>query len=273
MTVLNSTHDIAVVDDVVIKRFTSWNRGEAPREWRGLALLDRFAPGLAPRPIEAALEAEPPEVTMSRIDGSPLRGTVVSRPAIRALARALSTVHDAVPSSILNEVPVGAWTATRVDAHVRERMTELPDTLCPLAARAALTAGKQWLMGTSLKAVSTPDAIVPVFGLTDGNIANYLYDGSTVRLLDFEDSGRSDRAFELAEIAGHPSTWVDSTFNVDYFLSQFDLAEAEQARVQYLRRLNALLWLDGLLADNEPSHRNPPGAALRQADRVLALLG
>ncbi|MGW9043663.1 hypothetical protein ACWGQL_14075 [Streptomyces lydicus] len=191
MTARRSTHHVHLADSAVTKRFTSWGHGEALREWRGLTLLHRFAPGIAPAPLTAALDAEPPEVTMSRIGGTPLRGTVVSRPALRALARTLSAVHRAVPGQALAAIPTG---------------------------------------------------------------------------------GRSDRAFELAEISSHLSTWVDSTFDVGFFLGLFPLTEAESARIEHLRRLNALLWLGGLLSDTGTPRRNPPGTAERQAERLLALL-
>lgn len=273
MTVLGSTHDIDLTGDVVVKRFVSWDRGEAAREWQGLTLLHRFAPGIAPRPIEAALDADPLRMTMARIDGSPLRGSVVSRSAVRALAAALSAVHEAVPGTVLAKLPDGAWGADRVDARVRQWTTRRPNGPWPPMVGRALAAGEQWLAGTSLESVSGADAVVPVFGLADGNIANYLYDGTGARLVDFEDSGRSDRAFELAEIIGHPSTWVDSTFDVDFFLDRFDFTQAEQARLDHLRRLIALLWLCGLLDDNGTSRRNPSGTTERQAERVMALLG
>ncbi|MFI0787640.1 phosphotransferase family protein [Streptomyces lydicus] len=272
MTALRSTHQLHLTESVVTKRFTSWGHGEALREWRGLTLLHRYAPGTAPAPLTAALDAEPPEVTMSRIDGTPLRGTVVSRPALRALARTLSAVHRAVPGQVVAATPTGAWHARRVDTHVRDRLARRPVGSWEPVVREALAAGKRWLACARLEAVSGADAVHPVFGLTDGNIANYLYDGDRVRLVDLEDAGRSDRAFELAEIGSHLSTWVDSTFDVDFFLGRFPLTEAESARIGYLRRLNALLWLGKLLSDNGTPRRNPPGTAERQAERVLALL-
>jgi hypothetical protein len=42
-----ATHELTLTD-VVVKRFRSYDQGEHRREWRGLHLLDRYAPGLAP---------------------------------------------------------------------------------------------------------------------------------------------------------------------------------------------------------------------------------
>ncbi|NGN70421.1 aminoglycoside phosphotransferase [Streptomyces sp. A7024] len=116
----------------------------------------------------------------------------------------------------------------------------------------------------------------PVFGMSDGNLSNYLWDTADhrVRLVDFETSGRSDRVFELAEITEHISTWVDTDFDVDRdFLAHFDLSPAEAARLLECRRLIALIWLH-LLLHNEGAHRrNPLGSYKQQAARLTALLG
>ncbi|MFF4649032.1 hypothetical protein [Streptomyces sp. NPDC001380] len=91
--------------------------------------------------------------------------------------------------------------------------------------------------------------------------------------MDFEISGRSDRAFELAEIAEHVSTWVDGSLDVPAFLGRFALALAEAHRLEGLRRLFALIRLLMLLPDAPGHARNPAGTLERQARRLLAPLG
>lgn len=66
--------------------------------------------------------------------------------------------------------------------------------------RAAFDVAAGWLGRTS---EPDPGAFTPVFGQGDGNLANFLWDGHRARLVDFEDSGRSDRAFELATFVEH----------------------------------------------------------------------
>jgi aminoglycoside phosphotransferase (APT) family kinase protein len=58
-----------------------------------------------------------------------------------------------------------------------------------------------------------------VLGHGDPNLANFLWDGSQLRLVDFEDSGPGDRAFELALLTEHLSAWLDSGLETDDFLS------------------------------------------------------
>src|SRR5690606_1863415 len=61
------THHIEFRGDVVIKRYRSWDRGEPGREWTALKLLAEHAPGVAPSPVRAMLDADPPAIVMSRL--------------------------------------------------------------------------------------------------------------------------------------------------------------------------------------------------------------
>jgi hypothetical protein len=53
-----------------------------------------------------------------------------------------------------------------------------------------------------------------VLGHGDPCLANFLWDAGQVRLVDFEDSGPSDRAFELAILTEHISAWSDASLDV-----------------------------------------------------------
>ena len=77
--------------------------------------------------------------------------------------------------------------------------------------------------------------------------------GRTVTALD---SGRSDRAIELAE---HRSGRVDSTLDVPALLGYFDMVVEESARLRELRCLLTLLWLVMLLPDRPGHACNPAG--------------
>jgi Ser/Thr protein kinase RdoA (MazF antagonist) len=129
--------------------------------------------------------------------------------------------------------------------------------------RAALDAALRWL---ALAAEPT-GPFTPVFGQSDGNLANLLWDGERVRLVDFEDSGRSDRAFELASLTEHISVWHDNGIDAAALLGRFDLSAAESARVAFFRRAFAIFWLLVL------RKRAAGGPTLnQQADRLLGLL-
>lgn len=135
-----------------------------------------------------------------------------------------------------------------------------------------MESGARWLAREGERRLSAAE-VPSVFGSGDGNLANYLWDGARVRVVDFEDSGRSDAAFELAEITEHVGSWVEHPLDVSGFLGRFDLSPAEVARLPDCRRLLALVWLFLLAGEDAAAPRNPPGTAKRQAGRVLALLG
>ncbi|MGW0802074.1 phosphotransferase family protein [Nonomuraea sp. NPDC002799] len=244
--------------DLVTKRYVPGKPGAAACEWRALRLLAEHAPGLAPEPIAF----EDGVVTMSRVDGVPLRGLFAGDEHVAAMAGALAELHSAVPRHVLRAVPVRPWQREALVGRLRPRCASWQPR-DPLADRAVLE-GLRWLDGWD----PGESGITPVFGGGDGNLANFLWDGVRVRIVDFEESGRSDLAFELAELAEHVSMWVDG--EVADVTRRFELSPPEERRLRECRKLLTLVWFF-LLSHESP--RNPPGTFQRQAERVLAGLG
>jgi hypothetical protein len=104
-----------------------------------------------------------------------------------------------------------------------------------LVERALMEAGK-WLHGPEISSL-TRESAEPVFTQADGNLGNVLWDGARCSVVDFEDCGVSDPAYEVADLAEHVSVWL-------------------------------LMLLPG----NAGHARNPAGSVERQADRLLSLL-
>ena len=113
----------------------------------------------------------------------------------------------------------------------------------------------------------------PVFAQCDPNLANHLWDGHRVHLVDFEASGRGDRATELADFVEHVTVWAHAGIHAEVFLDRFDLNPGERRQITQLRRLFAAFWVMRLLPGGSAYHRNPPGTFERQASRLLGLLG
>jgi aminoglycoside phosphotransferase len=266
-----ATHGLEIRRDVVVKRFCSHARGEPQREWRALRMLARYAPGLAPAPVHAVLDTEPPVVVMSRLPGNAMGAQPLTAGQVAAVAAGIGRLHHAIPPGVLDAVepmPFGPVTAVaRVRAMARARgVPEDP------AARHALRCASEWLELRQVERAAARE-YTAVYGHGDANLANYLHDGGTVRLVDFEDSGRSDRAWELAIFTEHLSVHGCGQVPAELALDHFGTGTAERARIHEYRRLLATFWLLMLLPGGPSHRRNPPGTLQYQAFRLLELLG
>lgn len=215
--------------------------------------LARHAPGLAPEPLSASLDAVPPSIAMSVIPGGP-----VPPDQLDALAVAIARLW-AVPVAGLP--PVCEW---RDDLRFGRLLVDGPRPSGGGVLASAYDAAVAWWSGPDPALLRTrPGALV--LGHRDPNLANYLWDGSRVRIVDFEDATISDLATELAIFAEH---LANRAVDVESFAARFDV---DQPRYWTARRLWAMFWLR-LLLTGSAADRNPPGTAERQAERVLALL-
>src|SRR5687767_9856843 len=73
---MSQTHDLRLDGDVLVKTYTSWDRDEHRREWMVVNHLHAHLPGRVPAPLAQRLDAVPPSVTVSRLPGVPLTGTL-----------------------------------------------------------------------------------------------------------------------------------------------------------------------------------------------------
>ena len=268
-----ATHEITVDagQGVVVKRFRSWSRGEPAREWAALTLLAEFAPDLAPLPVRAALQADPPEIMMSHVRGT-APGAPVTPSEADALGVALHRLWCSVPRARLTPAFGTELMSAAFAGRVRSMAAAArPEPGGPLAQEAFRTSAA-WLASGALdrRRAAGEDAVL---GQGDPNLANFLWDGALMRIVDFEDSGVSDRAFELAVLVEHLSVWPDARLDAAAFLAGFSLTRPERARLAEYRRLAALFWLLMLLPGGPASTRNPPGTLSLQASRLLTLLG
>ena len=274
-----STHGITLEEGTAVKRFRSPAGderrlyGDEPRrEWRALTLLARYAPGLAPRPLRAELDAGPPLIAMSRVPGEPLGPRPATQAQEAAIAAALRRLHHAIPRPALDAVEPAPGSPQllpgRIRAMARACDTERLDPLPRHACQAALA----WLDHAGARPFATA-AGTPVFAQGDPNLANHLWDGHRVHLVDFEASGRGDRATELADFVEHVTVWAHAGIDADAFLGRFDLTAGQRRQVEQLRRLFAAFWVMRLLPGGSAYRRNPPGTLERQASRLLCLLG
>ncbi len=141
----------------------------------------------------------------------------------------------------------------------------------------AKTAGTAWLDSIALSdLVLNSDGERPstesVFSLGDGNLANFIWDGEQCRIVDFEDSGVSQVAFESADFVEHLSVWLNGLVDTNALVEALEMSTSQQARLLNCRRLFAVFWLVMLLPGGRGHRRNPVGTVERQAHRLLDLL-
>ncbi|WP_433050853.1 hypothetical protein [Dactylosporangium sp. CS-033363] len=185
------------------------------------------------------------------------RAALNSGPGVHQQA-ALSDALRRLWSTPCGDLPPRRDHPAELPAVMAERMAGLE---LPGRAGEAAHAARSFLAGLRLGPARTT-----VLGHGDPNLANYLWDGQRIRIVDFEDAGRSDPEFEMADLVEHVGArgadWAG-------FLARFDL---DGDRLLDARRLFATFWLHLLRPGGPAERRNPPGSLDRQAERLLDLL-
>jgi hypothetical protein len=206
---------------------------------------------------------------MSKVPGEPLGNTRVTPEQGRALVMAIRRLF-AVPVS--DDVPERTWGPSTmragVDAWANERR-DLSACVDPALVERAVDSARTWLANESRHNDVVIDAVV---ALGDGNLANVMWDGARCRLIDFEEFGRSDLAYEVADIVEHASSRLGRYLDAEGFIQDLGLSPGQRVRLTYFRRLFAVFWLTMLLPGSRGFERNPTGTTEDQARHVLQLL-
>lgn len=252
------THRVEIDDAVLTKRYASWSRDEPGREWAALNLLSHHAPGLAPIPLDRSrldgTSSGPcrPWVSMTVLPGRSLNGSLT--PAqLDALADAVTTLWSIDPHNLPPiDTPALVERTRTALASLRTGAGVIAD---------AATAAVVWLEG-----FTGFDVRDPVVAHGDPNLANYLWDGDRIRIVDFEDAGRGDRTLELVNLVEHLSGRATDWSSV---VRRFDV---DPDRFRAARCLWAAFWLTLIGPGGPSADRNPPGTAEAQAWRVLELI-
>lgn len=267
---VQSTHEVTIRADTVVKRYRSWDRGEPDREWRALSLLHQLSPGLSPEPLEQRREAGAPCIVMTRLPGEPLGAAPLTPEQVAGLGRTLRRLHTAVPADELTTVPERNWGPVeflaRLQSEVREPHRQVGQTVqAALRAAASLVSGHEMaaLIGSTERSAFTH---------ADGNLGNFLWDGRTCRIVDFEDAGVSDPAYEVADLLEHVSVWIRNLVEAEDLVQSIGFSEQQESQLVGFRRLFAVFWLLMLLPGNPAHARNPKGTVERQACRLLQML-
>lgn len=266
------THELTFTATEVRKRYVSWDRGEADREWDCLTVLAAHAPGVAPRPLHRETDDGRPVVVMERLPGTPLGGGPLTPGQTGSLGHALRRVYgvplDAAVEAGIAERLYGPSTLPREVTDWLSDSCDLAPCQDPRLVRTAVEAAVCWLA----RADALPAPRLVALGTADRKPANVLWDGQTCRLVDFEDGGLSDPAYELADLAEHLAGRLAGILDTEALVDAVGLSPEERERMCAYRPLWAAFWLAMLLPGNRGFRRNPPGTTEAQAQRVLTLL-
>jgi hypothetical protein len=252
---VSQTHQVEITGEHVTKTYVDWHRNEHLREWTALQVISAAKPHLVPAPIDLTLPGPQPSVTMTRLPGTPLTGPLTTA-QLAGLRIALTDLWTIPPTDL---EPIGHPAFAE---RIRRAISTWSGSGVISQAHQAAT---DWLAGPTADELGTP--VHAVIGHGDPNLANYLWDGAQIRIIDFEDSGRSDLTVELANLVEHlASRSTDWTGFVEHFA-------VDPGRLRDARCLFAIFWLTLIRPGGVSAHRNPPGTAEHQAERVLRLLG
>lgn len=147
----------------------------------------------------------------------------------------------------------------------------------PGLIEAAIGAALAWLG----RADALPPTQLVALGIADLNPANIIWDGQTCRLVDFEDGGLTDLAYELADHTEHIAGRLGRPgrtgpvarriLDPEALVDAVGLSLEERERMHRYRPLWAAFWLAMLLPGNGGFRRNPlanvplPGRPFRGA--------
>ena len=265
-----STHGLTIGEHEVRKEFVADHEAEAEREWAILTLLAEHAPGLAPRPIRRD-DGATPVIVMERLPGEPLAPRPLTATQTEALGASLRRLYD-VPVEAVAAAGIGPRNGGAGDpfVEIHARLADHHDlSACrdPERVRTAREMAREWLRNPRL-----PEPRTTALGIADLNPANVLWDGERCRLVDFEDGGLTDPAYELADHVEHLGSRLHGVYDDHALSAAVGLDAGGRERMAAYRPLWAAFWLAMLVPGSASWHRNPPGTAEAQAEHFMALV-
>lgn len=266
-----STHGLTLGEREVRKEFVADHDWEAEREWACLTLLAEHAPGLAPRPLRRE-DGETPVVVMERVPGAPLAPRPLRASQTKALGAALRRLYD-VPVEAVTDAGIGPRRYGAAE-HAQVLVEWLADDPDPGECRDPGLVGEALEVARAFVAAPpVPEPRLTALGIADLNPANVMWDGRAARLLDFEDGGLTDPAYELADHVEHLGSRLPGVYDARALVDAVGLDAEARERMAAYRPLWAVFWLAMLLPGNGGWRRNPPGTTEAQAEHFMALVG
>lgn len=254
---------------VCVKIYQVDDRRRAEREWLSLTFLSGHQASSAPAPLWADPHHEQPAIGMTFLPGRPFPETSERLEPLRALA-AVQRQYTALP--LHGELA----TLERIDSasHYIHRITSIWAPVIKSHPRDALTRDllqilSRWEGSSDTTVLAEPAR--RIFSRGDSNLLNWLWDRSSIRVVDYEFAGHSDLAFDCADLTEHISSRqarIDDQAWAE-IASLAGLGDGDQRRFEAAQRTCALRWLAVLWKQRD----NRPEEFTSQFDRVRSLQG
>ncbi len=210
---------------------------------------------------------------MERLPGRPLGSARLTADQTSSLGAVLRRLYD-VPLAAVRAV--GITERRGGPSGSRRAVTEMlsgPGDLSACRDQTLVRHAVEVTLDWARRHEAVPAPALRVLGIADLNPANVLWDGAACRLVDFEDAGLTDPAYEIADHVEHLAGRRAGVYDADALVDAVGLSGQERDRVRAYRPPWAAFWLGMLLPGNRGFVRNPPGTLEAQATHVLELLG
>jgi hypothetical protein len=254
---------------VCVKIYRVDDRRRAEREWLSLDFLSGHHVQGAPAPLWADPDPGQPAIAMTFLPGRPFPETGDRRGPLRALA-AVQRQYAELP------LPAELAALERIDSasHYIHRITSIWAPVISSHPRDALTRDllqilSEWEDSGDAAVLAEPAR--RIFSRGDSNLLNWLWDGASIRVVDYEFAGYSDLAFDCADLTEHISSreaGIDDQAWAE-IVSLAGLSGHDRRRFEAARRTCALRWLAVLWKQRDTRTEE----FTSQFDRVCRLQG
>ena len=222
--------------DCCIKVFKTDIRQRGQREWESLLYLREKGIDYVPTPYQFATVDGTAVLVMELVGGSHLGHRHLSRDQLAILACQVKRLH-VLPFE-------GRPEKARVFL-ASERVNGLVDSMKEVPVQDHLTAKCLDLwhtlsQGPALGLLRQTTELV--FSRMDTSLANLMWDGVTIRMVDLEYGGWTERVFDLAEQVEHVQSHETPDSEWAWYLQQFPLKPEEHLRLRFAQHLLAFDW-------------------------------
>ncbi len=224
-----------------LKLYKVDTRERAATEWRALNLLREHGYSRQPQPLHYSVDPTLPVVVMQLLVGAPLGEQQLTRAQLAELAASLGEMYAITYAATQARFWLAAGTPeltlNRLRTAYEQKMLGPSDP----TTREAHSLLQAWLRSPGPDIVLQPAPLV--FTRNDPNLANCLWAGQRIGMVDFENAGWNPISFDLADLLEHPQSRTTPDHEWGWFLSQLGLEDEELTRLRTSRQLLALFWL------------------------------